>query len=213
MTYRNIIDSFNKHFRDNFWLYLLSILFLCTGTILGIYSVKYMSEGDKSSLVNYITSISNSTTLESTNNKAILLEAFKSNIPIIIGYWFLGLTIVGLPVILILNIFKGFSIGFTFSFFIYGLKDKGIILAILGVLPQNIIYIPCIILASVISMQFSLNILKDKLNKGYKGSRDGSIVNYSFAFICFLLLMSVGFMFEAFLTPSLIKFALKSVGA
>lgn len=213
MTFRNIIDSFNKHFRDNFWLYLLSILFLCTGAILGIYSVKYMSEGDKSSLVNYITSISNSTTLESTNNKAILLEAFKSNIPLMIGYWFLGLTIVGLPVILILNIFKGFSIGFTFSFFIYGLKDKGILLAILGVLPQNIIYIPCIILASVISMQFSLNILKDKLNKNYKGARDSSILNYSFAFVCFLLLMSIGFMFEAFLTPSLIKFALKTVGA
>jgi len=56
MTFRNIIDSFNKHFRDNFWIYLLSILFLCTGVILGIYSVKYMSEGDKSNLVNYITS-------------------------------------------------------------------------------------------------------------------------------------------------------------
>lgn len=213
MTFRNIIDNFNKHFRDNFWMYLITILFLCTGIILGIYSVKYMSEGDKSSLINYITSLSNSTTLESTNNKAIFFEAIKSNMPILIGYWFLGLTIFGIPVILILNIFKGFSIGFTFSFFIYGLENKGVLLAILGVLPQNIIYIPCIILASVLSIQFSLNILKDKISKNHKGSREGNISTYSLTFLCFTIIMSMGFLFEAFLTPSLIKFALKSLGA
>jgi stage II sporulation protein M len=213
MTVRKLLDNFNKHFRDNFWIYLITILFLSTGAILGIYSVKYMSDGDKNSLISYITSLSKSSTLESINNKAIFLEAIKSNLPIIIGYWFLGLTIVGIPVILILSIFKGFSIGFTISFFIYSLKEKGLLLSILGVLPQNIIYIPCIILASVLSIQFSFSMLKDKVNKNYKGSNEGSIGNYTLCFICFIIIMTMGFLLEAFVTPNLIRFALKTAGA
>jgi stage II sporulation protein M len=212
MTLKKLMDNFNKHFRDNFWIYLITILFLSTGAILGIYSVKYMSDSDKNSLINYITSLSKSTTLESINNKAIFIEAIKSNLPIIIGYWFLGLTIVGIPVILILSVFKGFSIGFTISFFIHSLKDKGLILAILGVLPQNIIYIPCIILASVLSIQFSLSMLRDKVNKNYKGCNENSIVNYTLCFIVFIIVMVTGFLLEAFITPNLIRFALKTVG-
>lgn len=212
MTIRNLIDNFNKHFRENFWMYLLTILFLCTGAILGIYSVKYMSNNDKSSLINYVTSLSKSSTLEGINNKAIFFEAVKSNLPIIIGYWFLGLTIVGIPVILVLSIFKGFSIGFTISFFVYSLKDRGLLLAVLGVVPQNIIYIPCVIFASVLSIQFSLNMLKEKLNKNYKGYKGNSIASYTLSFICIMAIMTVGFLLEAFVTPSLIRFALKGVG-
>lgn len=211
MTFRNLMENFNKHFRDNLLMYLLTILFLCTGIILGIYSVKYMSNNDKSSLVNYITSLSQSSTLEGINNKAIFFEALKSNLPIIIGYWFLGLTIVGIPVILGLCIFKGFSIGFTISFFVYSLKDRGLLLAVLGVLPQNIIYIPCVILASVLSIQFSLGMLKEKLNKGYKGSKGSSVAGYSVSFLFLIGFMILGFLLEAFITPSLIKFALKGV--
>jgi len=195
MTLRSIIDSFNKHFYENIWMYLLTILFIATGMILGLYCVKYMGDVDKSTLINYITAFGSSSTLDGLSNKEILMGTLKNNIPIIIGFWFLGLTVVGLPIIILINIYKGFSLGFTFSFFIYGLKEKGLLLSLLGVLPQNLI-----------------GIVKEKFTKKYSPNT-GSVKNYTMMFLIVTGVMFIGFLFESFITPILINFALKGLGA
>ncbi|HBL06831.1 MULTISPECIES: stage II sporulation protein M [unclassified Clostridium] len=212
MTLRSIIDSFNKHFYENIWMYLLTILFIATGMILGLYCVKYMGDVDKSTLINYITAFGSSSTLDGLSNKEILMGTLKNNIPIIIGFWFLGLTVVGLPIIILINIYKGFSLGFTFSFFIYGLKEKGLLLSLLGVLPQNLIYIPCLIFLSVLSIEFSIGIVKEKFTKKYSPNT-GSVKNYTMMFLIVTGVMFIGFLFESFITPILINFALKGLGA
>jgi stage II sporulation protein M len=212
MTLRSLIDSFNKHFYENIWMYLLTILFMATGMILGLYCVKYMGDVDKSTLINYITAFGSSSTLDGLSNKEILMGTLKNNIPIIIGFWFLGLTVVGLPIIILINIYKGFSLGFTFSFFIYGLKEKGLLLSLLGVLPQNLIYIPCLIFLSVLSIEFSIGIIKEKFTKKYS-SNIGSVRNYTMMFLIVTGVMFIGFLFESFITPILINFALKGLGA
>ena len=212
MTLRSIIDSFNKHFYENIWMYLLTILFIATGMILGLYCVKYMGDVDKSTLINYITAFGSSSTLDGLSNKEILMGTLKNNIPIIIGFWFLGLTVVGLPVIIWINIYRGFSLGFTFSFFIYGLKEKGLLLSLLGVLPQNLIYIPCLIFLSVLSIEFSIGIVKEKFTKKYSPNT-GSVKNYTMMFLIVTGVMFIGFLFESFITPILINFALKGLGA
>ncbi|WP_346880498.1 stage II sporulation protein M [Clostridium sp. UBA3061] len=212
MTLRSIIDSFNKHFYENIWMYLLTILFIATGIILGLYCVKYMGDVDKSTLINYITAFGSSSTLDGLSNKEILMGTLKNNIPIIIGFWFLGLTVVGLPIIILINIYKGFSLGFTFSFFIYGLKEKGLLLSLLGVLPQNLIYIPCLIFLSVLSIEFSIGIVKEKFTKKYSPNT-GSVKNYTMMFLIVTGVMFIGFLFESFITPILINFALKGLGA
>ncbi|WP_346878748.1 stage II sporulation protein M [Clostridium sp. UBA7791] len=211
MTLRSIIDSFNKHFYENIWMYLLTILFIATGMILGLYCVKYMGDVDKSTLINYITAFGSSSTLDGLSNKEILMGTLKNNIPIIIGFWFLGLTVVGLPIIILINIYKGFSLGFTFSFFIYGLKEKGLLLSLLGVLPQNLIYIPCLIFLSVLSIEFSIGIVKEKFTKKYSPNT-GSVKNYTMMFLIVTGVMFIGFLFESFITPILINFALKGLG-
>ena len=193
-------------------MYLLTILFIATGMILGLYCVKYMGDVDKSTLINYITAFGSSSTLDGLSNKEILMGTLKNNIPIIIGFWFLGLTVVGLPIIILINIYKGFSLGFTFSFFIYGLKEKGLLLSLLGDLPQNLIYIPCLIFLSVLSIEFSIGIVKEKFTKKYSPNT-GSVKNYTMMFLIVTGVMFIGFLFESFITPILINFALKGLGA
>ncbi|MEG0132673.1 MAG: stage II sporulation protein M [Clostridium sp.] len=212
MTFRSLLDGFNKHFYENIWLYLATILFMATGIIVGLYCVKYMGDAEKDSLVNYITLLSSSSAIDGLSNKEILMGTLKNNLPIIIGFWFLGLTIVGAPMIMLLNIYKGFSLGFTFSFFIYGLKQRGLLLSILAVLPQNIIYIPCLILLSVLALQFSIGSVKEKFSKRIMTKPSDSVRSYTMMFICITGIMFIGFLFESFVTPGLIKFALKGLG-
>jgi stage II sporulation protein M len=198
----------NEHIQRNFWLYVISLLCILTGIVLGIYTVKYMGINEKGDLASYFTSFTQNILQEDFKYKDIFTDVLQNNISLIFAMWFLGLTMVGIPVILIIDVIKGFTLGFSISFVINGLGTKGLGVVLLGILPQNIIYIPCVLVASVIAMEFSLNILRDKINKQKLNSIWVKLTSYSFIFIIISILMCTGFLFETYITPSLVKLIL-----
>lgn len=208
MKIKGILNGANKHLNDNLIYYLLTVLFIATGMIVGLYCVKYMQDIDKGALINYITAVSTSPSGESMAATKIFINALKNNLPIIIGLWVLGLTFIGTPIILLINLYKGFSLGFTFSFFVYALKQKGLVLALLGVLPQNIIYLPCIIFLSVIALKYSVFGIKEKFSKKYVPSSYSNVRNYTMIFLITTAVMAGGFLIESFLTPIFLKLVL-----
>ena len=205
MSSNTLISNINKHMQENFWLYIISILCVFTGIILGIYSVKYMGEIEQNDLVNYLMNFIDPSNTNGISYKLIFFQSLKNNLPVIIFLWFLGLTIVGIPIIIIIDLLKGFTVGFTFSFMISGLGKNGIGIAILGILPQNLIYIPCIIFASVVSMEFSIMLLKDKFNKQWTSSISSRILYYSVIFIVLIAFLFIGIIIESYIAPYFIK--------
>lgn len=212
MSENKVLSIINEHIQNNFWLYIISLLCICTGIVLGIYSVRYMGSFEKSDLLSYLKDFSSTINSGNINYKSIFAQTIKSNIPILFAVWFLGLTMIGIPIILIIDIIKGFTIGFTISFVVNGMGVKGIWFSLLGVLPQNIIYIPCIIFASVLAMEFSLTILKDKTSKHWSSNIWLRVTSYSFSFILVMSIMFVGFFMEVYLTPNMIKIIVASIG-
>lgn len=196
-------DFIKMHIKENIWLYILSSVSICTGIVIGIYSVRYMDSNTKGELVNYITSFSASKVNSTIPIKDLFFSAIKNNLFLIVSAWFLGLTMIGLPIILLLQIVKGYTLGFTFSFFISMAGTKGFGLAFLGVLPQNLIYIPLVLFASVLAMQFSISILKD--NGLYKTGVLKCISRYTMMFFMVAIIMNVGFFVEVIITPNLLK--------
>ncbi|AYD40579.1 stage II sporulation protein M [Clostridium fermenticellae] len=213
MLHNKFIDALNDHVQNNFWLYVISLLCICTGIVLGIYSVRYMGGFEKSDLVNYIKSFSSAIGSGNIDYKQIFIQTIKNNIPVLIIVWFLGLTMIGVPIILIIDILKGFTIGFTISFIINGMGIRGVWVSLLGVLPQNIIYIPCIIFISVLAMEFSLNMLKDKGGKSWTSNIWLKITSYSVSFALVMIVMVVGFTMESYLTPQILKVVIAGVGS
>lgn len=207
MSFRSLSEEFNRQLNENLILYCITIFCLCIGIILGIYGVKRLTTIERDSIVNYIAAISDSYSINSPSYKSIFFQGVKNNIFIILAYWGLGLTVVGIPIILILNIFKGFTIGFTFSFFISKLSNKGILLSFLGVLPQNFIYVPCIIFASVLGIKYSFCKIKNK--RYYKNiSLNSDRLNYSVTLLFCGLVTFIGILFETFISPFFIKLML-----
>lgn len=213
MSSNTIISNINKHIQENFWLYIISILCVFTGIILGIYSVKYLGEFERNDLVNYLMNFIDPSDTKGISYKLIFLQSIKNNLPVIIFLWFLGLTIVGIPIILIIDLLKGFTVGFTFSFMISGLGKSGIGIAILGVLPQNLFYIPCIIFASAVSMEFSIMLLKNKFNKQWTSSISGRIIYYSVIFIVIIAFLFIGIIIESYVTPYFVKNLINNLGS
>lgn len=205
MVKNNLTGSFNEHIQNNFWLYIISILCIFTGIVLGVYKVKYLGDTYKSDISNYINSFTDYIANRNVDYKNVLMVTIKNNIPFITLIWFLGMTMIGIPIILIIDLIKGYVLGFTISIMINSIGTKGLWVAFLAIIPQNIVYIPCVILASVFAMEFSLNFLSERMGKRFTKGLWLRILSYSLSFLVIVIIMSVGFIFEAYGTPNLLK--------
>lgn len=99
MSENKVLGLLNKHVQSNFWLYIISLLCICTGIVLGMYSVRYMGSFDKTDLLSYIKNFNAAINSGNISYKSIFSETLKSNVPILLAMWFLGLTMIGIPII------------------------------------------------------------------------------------------------------------------
>lgn len=205
MNLNSFKESIIIHFRENLCLYVLSAICICTGIVLGVYTVKYMSSFEKSDLLSYISSFSKVNSASGINYYEIFMQTIKNNVPVIFIIWFFGLTMIGIPLILVIDVIKGFTIGFTVTFFVSGLGINGVWLSMLSVVPQNIIYIPCIMIASVLAMEFSFRLIKNTSKRLFTKSIYSKIMAYTILFLVINVVMLLGFVFETYISPNIIR--------
>lgn len=201
----NIVNKLNSKFRENKMLYILVLIFFCVGIVLGTYTIKYMNVSDTTELSSYFTGFINSLGVQPVDSKVLLMEVLKKNIVVIILILVSSFTIVGSPIILLVDLVKGFTLGYTFSFLITTFSGKGIWIALASIIPQNLFYIPFLIGISIMSIDMSSMKLKDKFsNKGAKNNifSNELLIKLAFLFCLFVL----GVIVETFVCPSLIKF-------
>lgn len=197
--------NLSQHIKENYWLYILTLCSLSIGVLSGIYAVKYMSSLKKTDLAAYLKSFTQTLYVNNINYHSIFIEAIKNNIPLIFFIAILGLTFIGIPLILFIDFIKGFTLGFTVSFIISNMGYKGIWVILAGVMPQNIIYIPCFIVASVLSLELGSSILKRKLNKKSFYGKRYNVTTYFLSFIFIITIMFIGFAIESYITPNIVK--------
>jgi stage II sporulation protein M len=185
--------------------YLISGVFLLIGVVVGSISVKVLDFSQKKELVVYMNKFFQLVTKEDINNFSVFFQAIKNNFQTVFFIWILSITVIGVPVTLFIISFRGFVIGFTIAFFVEGFGIKGLLLTIITILPQNLILIPCLIVISTISLKYSVGVLRKNL--GYKNMNlpNFSILNYTITLGVIFLIMSVGSIYEAFLSTALIK--------
>ncbi len=199
-------NSILKVLEENLWMVMLFILFFTIGMVLGVYTVKYMNNNDMNNLNDYFSLFIQNIKGKQFNSRELILEAVKNNAVIILIIWCSGFTILGVPFILIINTIKGYTLGFAFSFIIATMGYKSIGIAILSLIPQNIIYVACMIIISVVSFKLSLDRLKNKFIKTSPHSNNKNVVQYLYSFIIVSVFMFLGFFIEGLFTPNLIRF-------
>ena len=195
----------NIGFNSRKGYFFIVLIMFCLGLSFGLYTVKYMGPADKNDLINYFTSFANSLGNDQINYGSLLVEVVKKNVIIILPIFLVGLTFFGGPVILIIDLLKGFILGYTFSFMATVFQGKGFGLAMISIIPQNLIYIPCIIGLSIIGLSMSTESLKRRFFKKNKGDSlfsEGIVKKLAVIAVLFI----AGILVETYISPMLIKF-------
>ena len=200
-----VVDKVNTIFRDKKAYFFIVLMMFCLGISFGLYTVKYMGESDKNDLMSYLNSFTTSIQGQPINYTQLLFEVIKKSLILFIPIIFLGMTFFGFPFILILDLIKGFTLGYTFSFISSAFNGKGLLFGIRSILRQNIIYIAFFIALSVICLNMSAEKFKEKVFKSSK-AKDVFLRDTLSRLIIIMILFLLGILIETYVSPSIIKF-------
>jgi len=186
-------------------LYLFLIGLIIVGLISGILFLFAINDTDKSlvldNLTSFFTGIKDG---QGINYGDSLINSLLTNIIYILLIWLLGISIIGLPIILIIVAIKTFIIGFSISSIISIYGFKGVIGAICYTVPHQLVYIFLLLLLSFYSVSFCIKLFKYLFLK--------QSINFKLAMQRYLkiLIISIGIgilssLLEVFVSTYLIK--------
>lgn len=191
-----------QHLKDNSLQYLLVLGVFIFGLMLGFLNVKGLDNEVQQSLLKLLDDYLREGLEGELFGRNILAAAFIKQAETLLSIWLLGLTVIGLPLIMVVIFLRAFSLGFTLGFLFQQKAGTGVLLCLVSVLPQNLFYIPGLIVAGVVAMNFSLFIVKSRNN----GTNKLGIALLAYSTVMFLLFVvfGLGALIEAYFSPWLL---------
>ena len=195
-----------NHIRENSSMYtFIAVLFLM-GVICGSVIVNSLSFSQKEDLLYYLTRFFGQVENQSIADSAQLLKgSIMHNLQFIGLIWILGISIIGLPLILLLLFLKGVVIGFTVGFLVGTMGWEGFQVAIGSVLPQNIIMVPVTIFITVISLVLCKTIIQRVFFKQARQPMKPIFIKYIVSFILCIIFIGGAGVIEAYFSPMIMK--------
>lgn len=202
MGYR-LLRLFLGHVRDNLGLYLFTFAFFALGVTAGALGVKSLNSNEQGELLTYLDVFLHNLSKWEINSTLVAQQAIFNNLKTIFYIWFLGLTVIGLPLILAIVFTRGFIMGFTVGFLVQEKQITGILLALFSILPQNLFNIPALIVGGVTAVSFSWWLVKGRTRGGARISQQ--FMAYSIVMLAMGILAVCAGLVEAYLAPWLMK--------
>lgn len=201
--YQNIAAN---HFREHSSIYLFVIVLFLMGVIFGAVIVNSLSFTQKEDLFYYLSQFFGQVAGgEIATNEGLFMQSFLHNSKYIGLMWILGISIIGLPIILILLFIKGMVVGFTVGFLVNQMKWNGFVLSFVSVLPQNLVVIPVFIITATLAVTFSLKMIRNQFMKKLNQPVMPLFARYTIAFVIAIISLSVAAGIEAYVSPVLMK--------
>jgi stage II sporulation protein M len=180
-------QTMKQFMKENVSLYVFVSVLFVIGVVFGAVMVNALSLEQKQEMSRHLGSFFQEVNGGMEVDKGLSFQqSFGMHMKWILLIWLFGLSIIGLPLILILDFLKGVLIGFTVGYLIGQLSWKGMLFAFVSVAPQNLIIIPALLICSVSAIAFSIYMIKNRFIQ-----RKGGIYQPFMRYTSITLLMGV----------------------
>lgn len=170
MVNLKVPSMISKHVADNIKEYIIISLIFIVGVFLGVIYINNMQSAQKENVSQYLENYisQGKANGEITTNEA-LKNSIKDNILLAIGLWFAGTTIIGIPIVFGIILFRGFCLGYAISSCTYTMGlEKGLAFITVSIILQNILFIPAILALGVSGIKLYKSIIKDRRKENIK---------------------------------------------
>lgn len=198
-------QTVDGYVKEHFSLYLFTTILFMMGVVFGAVVVNSLGLSQKKDLFQYLSEFFRVIGQgEALDSQVAFRESFAHYLKSLGLIWMLGLSIIGLPLILIVIFLKGLVIGFTVGFLVHQLQWEGLSFAFVSVVPQNLLVVPALIIAGVAGISFSLKLIRSRFFQRGR-SLWTHFFSYTMLVFAMVFVLAAASLLEAFVSPVLMQ--------
>ena len=203
---KKIINYLTETIKKERSLLIFTTIIFIIGIVVGSLFINLITKDDKNLLISQVELFFNS--IKKLNNSVfginIFLKELLDNGLQLFIIFVLGISMIGIPAVIVILFFKGFMLGTTLGTIILKFKLKGILGCLLYVFPVMILNIIVYIYFSFFAVHVSIKFLKALIKKENLNFRT-FLGKYILTFLISILCMTILCLLDAFLTPLILK--------
>ena len=196
-----------KHIRENIKEYFIFALIFIIGLFIGTMLLNNSNENQKIQISDYLNNfIAQVKQQNNIDYSSMIFELIKDNIKLTLLITFLGISIIGIPALYFIVVYKGFSVGYTISAITatFGL-GKGIVFSLSLMLLSKLIEIPTIFFLLISAIKMYKTIIQDRSKENIKYAVSKYIICLLIAFT----LLTLSALIETYLSSNLFLIIIK----
>lgn len=202
-----IIKLIKEHVSNNSKEYIIVTLIFVIGIFLGVLFINNIQENQRSEISSYINNFTDKMkNTEDIKSIELLKVSVKQNLLLALTIWFFGTTVIGIPMVFGITLYRGFCLGYTISacISIMGLS-KGLAFVIISLVLQNILFVPALLALSVSGFKLYKSIIKDNRKENIKIE----IIRHTIFSLIMILVLIVSSIIEIFVSVNSLKYLIK----
>lgn len=204
------MDKYKKYFLVNKNVLIFLVGLMVVGLFFGSSLPFFLNENDKSVVSQYLCDFVNG-----IKSGCDYLDVLKNGIIInglfLFFLWILGISIVGIPIVVFMFFYKCFIFGFSISSIIVNYGFKGVLFAFFYIFPHNAFSLLVYGLVSCFSLIFSMKLIGIIFKKSDFNLRV-AFNKYFRMFIVLFLCIIFCVLYETFVNPYVLRFIFKIIG-
>ena len=194
----------NDKLKEQKKIYIFLIIVMILGLISGIIYAIILNQNDHNLVTESLNSFFISIKENNIDYKNALINSLIGNITFTTFIFLLGISIIGIPIIILSLFLKTFIFGFSISSIIYTYHLNGILKTITYTLPHQLITLLMALFLGFYALYFGIKLFK-YLFKGKDINLRMSMKRYLQVYIIVLLINITCSFIEVFLSPTLMK--------
>ncbi|MBU7007699.1 stage II sporulation protein M [Phosphitispora fastidiosa] len=194
-----------EYLARKWYLFLFITVFLFAGIAFGAAAAGEISTDQADHLSAYFNSFLEQVTTSPVSEQVFFRKNIFNSVYIIAAMYILGLTVIGIPMVIVAVFAKGFVIGFTIGFLVREKAVKGFIFALISVLPHNLLIIPAVIVGGVAAMSFSAMLIRRRFQSRTTAGIRSYLGAYTGVMLVLCVVAGAAGLLETYVTPVVIK--------
>ena len=198
------LDKLKSKVRRNKKMILFLVGLMMVGFLAGSIFIALLKQTDQELIKEYLTTFMTNIETNHLDFISAFLNSIGSNLFLVLFIWLLGISVIGIPIILFLFFSKAFVLGFSITSIILNYKLKGCLIAFFYIFPHHVINMMIYIMLLMYSLTVSFKIIRAMLKKEAFDFKS-IIKQYSRILVYSILGIFITTVFEIYATPFLLQ--------